>query len=66
MATPKKKISRSRRDKRRYSKANQLRPETVATSPFTGEPIRPHRITLETIDEYIKARAERKAASTSA
>lgn len=44
MATPKKKISRSRRNMRRFASGNKLGKTTVVTCPSCNEPKRPHRI----------------------
>lgn len=44
MATPKKKISRSRRNMRRFAAGNQLDKTTVVTCPSCSEPTRPHRV----------------------
>ena len=44
MATPKKKVSRSRRNMRRFASGNQLDKPTVITCPNCSEPTRPHRV----------------------
>lgn len=44
MATPKKKVSRSRRNMRRFSGGNKLAKPTTMTCPSCSEPTRPHRI----------------------
>jgi large subunit ribosomal protein L32 len=44
MATPKKKVSRSRRNMRRFAGGNQLAKPTVVTCSSCSEPTRPHRI----------------------
>ncbi|MFZ9594800.1 MAG: 50S ribosomal protein L32 [Bdellovibrionia bacterium] len=44
MAVPKKKVSRSRRNMRRFAAGNQLEKTTVVTCPSCNEPTRPHRI----------------------
>ncbi len=44
MATPKKKVSRSRRNMRRFAAGNQLDKPTTTTCPACSEPTRPHRI----------------------
>ena len=62
MAVPKKKVSRSRRNMRRYSAAYQLDPVTWTNSVVSGDQIRPHSVTLDTIDAYVKLRTEKKAA----
>lgn len=65
MAVPKKKISRSRRNMRRYSVAYQIDP--VATTTGTdGNLVRTHTVTLETIGAYLEARKARKDAKKSA
>ena len=66
MAVPKKKVSRSRRNMRRFSAAYQLDPVTWTQSTVNQELIRPHTVTLDTIDAYVKARAEKKTARASA
>jgi len=44
MAVPKKKVSRSRRNMRRFAAGNQLAKPTVVTCPSCSEPTRPHRV----------------------
>jgi large subunit ribosomal protein L32 len=44
MATPKKKISRSRRNMRRFAGGNQMEKTTLVTCPSCSEPNRPHRV----------------------
>ncbi len=44
MAVPKKKVSRSRRNMRRFASGNKLDKPTVTTCPSCSEPTRPHRI----------------------
>ncbi len=44
MATPKKKISRSRRNMRRFAAGNALEKVTLTNCPACSEPVRPHRI----------------------
>ncbi len=44
MATPKKKVSRSRRNMRRFASGNRMDPVTVITCPACHEPTRPHRV----------------------
>ena len=44
MAVPKKKVSRSRRNMRRFAGGNRLDKPTVVTCPSCNEPKRPHRI----------------------
>lgn len=44
MATPKKKVSRSRRNMRRFAAHNQIDNVTIATCPSCNEPTRPHRV----------------------
>ena len=62
MAVPKKKVSPSRRNMRRFSAAYQLDPVTVIASPINGDPTRPHTVTIETIAAYVEAKKKRKAA----
>ncbi len=59
MATPKKKISRSRRNMRRFAGGNKLDVTTVVTSPINQELTRPHRITraLLASGRYLEATA---------
>jgi large subunit ribosomal protein L32 len=44
MATPKKKISRSRRNMRRFAAGNKLDKTTLVSCKSCGEPTRPHRV----------------------
>ncbi len=44
MAVPKKKVSKSRRNMRRFAAGNQLEKPTGITCPSCNEPTRPHRI----------------------
>ncbi len=44
MAVPKKKVSRSRRNMRRFAGGNKLDKPTTKTCPSCNEPTRPHRI----------------------
>jgi ribosomal protein L32 len=44
MAVPKKKVSRSRRNMRRFSGGNQLEKITWVDCPSCLEPTRPHRV----------------------
>jgi large subunit ribosomal protein L32 len=44
MAVPKKKVSRSRRNMRRFAAGNQLDKPTIITCPACSEPTRPHRV----------------------
>ncbi len=64
MAVPKKRVSKSRRDMRRYSVAYQMAPVAFTTSS-AGEQVRTHTVTLETLGAYIEARNARKAAKKS-
>lgn len=61
MAVPKKKISRSRRNMRRYSSAYQMDPVAVTTAT-DGSQVRTHTVTLETLGAYLEARKARKDA----
>lgn len=45
MATPKKKVSRSRRNMRRFAGGNKLDKPTVIVSHVDQERTRPHRVT---------------------
>jgi ribosomal protein L32 len=65
MAVPKKKISRSRRNMRRFSTAYKLDTITITTDA-NGEQVRPHTVTMASLDAYIAARAQRKTARKSA
>lgn len=60
MATPKKKVSRSRRNMRRFSTAYKLDPVTVVHSSVLDGLTRPHRVTLETVAQYVEAKKKRK------
>lgn len=64
MAVPKKKISRSRRNMRRFSCAYQIDP-VATTQGVDGNLVRTHTVTLETIGAYIEARKARKASKKS-
>lgn len=44
MATPKKKISRSRRNMRRFAAGNKLAKPTTVTCPACNDSVRPHRV----------------------
>ena len=44
MAVPKKKVSRSRRNMRRFAAGNKLAKPTIKTCPSCNEPTRPHRV----------------------
>jgi len=44
MATPKKKISRSRRNMRRFASGNRMDKTTIVTCPSCNDLKRPHRI----------------------
>jgi large subunit ribosomal protein L32 len=44
MAVPKKKVSRSRRNMRRFASGNKLGVPTVGMCPSCSEPKRPHRV----------------------
>ncbi|MGZ3697778.1 MAG: 50S ribosomal protein L32 [Bdellovibrionota bacterium] len=44
MAVPKKKVSRSRRNMRRFAAGNKLDKTTTTTCPNCSEPTRPHRV----------------------
>jgi ribosomal protein L32 len=59
MATPKKKISRSRRNMRRFAGGNQLDKPEIITSSVNQELTRPHRITRELLasGRYLEATA---------
>ena len=64
MATPKKKVSRSRRNMRRFSSGNKLGVTTVVTNK-DGELTRPHRISragLYNGKQIITTRKAHKAA----
>lgn len=65
MATPKKKVSRSRRNMRRFSAAYELDPVTL-TANDAGEKVRTHRVSSKAaVGAYIAARSARKAARKS-
>lgn len=44
MAVPKKKVSKSRRNMRRFAGGNKLAKPTIITCPSCSEPTRPHRV----------------------
>ncbi len=64
MAVPKKKISRSRRNMRRYSCAYQIDPVAYTTG-LDGSQIRTHTVTLATVAQYVEARKVAKASKKS-
>ena len=64
MAVPKKKISRSRRNMRRYSCAYQIDPVAYTTSA-DGVQVRTHTVTLANVAQYVEARNAAKAARKS-
>lgn len=51
MATPKKKVSRSRRNMRRFAGGNRLEAPTVVLSPIDGGLTRPHRVSLRLVKQ---------------
>ena len=65
MATPKKKISKSRRNMRRFSPVYRLDHVELTTSSINGEVTRPHRVTMATIDGYLAEQKRTKAARKS-
>ncbi len=67
MAVPKKKVSRSRRNMRRYSSNKQLAPVSVTRDMLTGDTVRTHTISLKKgeIFDYAKySEARKKAVKT--
>jgi len=66
MAVPKKKVSRSRRDQRRYSSAYQLDPISQTTCGFTHTPVRSHTVSIKAIKEGLYEPRAKKAKSTNA
>jgi ribosomal protein L32 len=62
MATPKKKISRSRRNMRRFAGGNRLEKPTFIVSSVDQELTRPHRITKALLNSgrYLEATAAGK------
>jgi large subunit ribosomal protein L32 len=44
MAVPKKKVSKSRRNMRRFASGNRMDKPTTGTCPACSEPKRPHRV----------------------
>jgi ribosomal protein L32 len=65
MAVPKKKISRSRRNMRRFSCAYQTDP-VAFTTDANGSLVRTHTVTLATVAAYVEARTAAKTAKKSA
>ncbi len=65
MAVPKKKVSRSRRDQRRYSAAYKMDPISETVCAFTGEPARSHTVSMKAIKEGLYEPRAKKAKSTS-
>lgn len=68
MAVPKKKISRRRRDNRRYSHANRVKPVAFVPSEEWGDIVRPHTVlSVEAYNRKYNASAKKGAkASASA
>lgn len=64
MAVPKKKISRSRRNMRRFSCAYQIDPVANTTTP-DGTQVRTHTVTLASLGAYVEARKAAKTAKKS-
>ena len=64
MAVPKKKISRSRRNMRRFSCAYQIDP-VANTTGIDGTQVRTHTVTLANVAQYVEARVAAKAARKS-
>ncbi len=66
MATPKKKVSRSRRNMRRFASGNKLGKPTVIVSSVDQERTRPHRITraLVAAGRHLEATANYKKRSS--
>ncbi len=65
MAVPKKKVSRGRRNMRRFSTAYKLDTVTFNLNE-NGTPVRPHSVTVDTVAAYVEAKKARKAARGSA
>jgi ribosomal protein L32 len=66
MAVPKKKVSRSRRDQRRYSAAYKLDPISETTCSFTHTPVRSHTVSIKAIKEGLYEPRAKKSKSASA
>lgn len=66
MAVPKKKISRSRRNMRRFAAGNQLDKPTGIVCPITNSVRRPHRISKELLasGRYLEVTAKGKKATS--
>ena len=64
MAVPKKKISRSRRNMRRFSCAYQIDP-VATTTALDGAQVRTHTVTLANVAQYVEARKTAKNAKKS-
>jgi large subunit ribosomal protein L32 len=68
MATPKKKVSRSRRNMRRFAAGNKLDKPTSVTCTTCSEPVRPHRV-CGSCGHYegkavLQAKAKKRSAAT--
>ncbi|NDF14238.1 50S ribosomal protein L32 [bacterium] len=63
MAVPKKKVSRSRRNMRRYSSAYKMAPVSETTCPFTHGPVRTHTVSMKAIKEGLYEATARKSKS---
>jgi ribosomal protein L32 len=64
MATPKKKVSKGRRNMRRFASGNKLAKVTYQLDE-NGNPKRPNTVTLETIAAYVEARQAQKKSRAS-
>lgn len=60
MATPKKKVSRSRRNMRRFAGGNRLEKPTSILSVVDGKRTRPHRVTAALVEQnrYLESTAK--------
>ncbi len=66
MSQPKKKVSRGRRDRRRYSSGKGLEVVRGQTCPATGELVRSHGLPKDFAESsYYQARFEKKSAASS-
>lgn len=66
MAVPKKKVSKSRRNMRRFSVAYRLDTVTIVKDPETGESIRPHSVSRKNLETQVAAYVARKQAARKA
>lgn len=55
MSQPKKKVSRGRRDRRRYASNKRMAEPTLTECPVSNEPVRTHRVSMKYVREVLRA-----------